>query len=403
MTDTHGCAGRLEAARRRLSRLEHGELLLKFLDHLQALGLSPSRVLKYATQLCTLFKNVPFDPVSANRADVERAVAWINSQPYKSWTKHGLKLTVKKLLQYAKCGSCHRKAPVPPEASWIEVKADDKDSRVTPESLLTAEDVKAMIRQAENERDKALIAVLFEAALRPGELLTMRVGSVEFKDEYCLITVNGKTGLKRIPLVASHKPLLEWLQKHPRKEDLNAPLWAALSNNSKGKCVSYSYLRKLLKRLAKKANLGKDVWPYLLRHSSLTSLAKVFTESKLELYAGWVQGSKMARRYVHFSARDLEEAVLEIHGLKQTSRTSGVLKAEECPRCGAKNPPDALRCNCCGYIIDKELATKKEEEERRKDEEILARVAKLEQLVRSLLYGSPAPKSPLNVQVPQAT
>jgi hypothetical protein len=52
--DIHGCAKRLEAARRNLSKLEHGELLLGFLDHLQALGLSLSRVLKYATQLCIL-------------------------------------------------------------------------------------------------------------------------------------------------------------------------------------------------------------------------------------------------------------------------------------------------------------------------------------------------------------
>jgi integrase len=168
-------------------------------------------------------------------------------------TKHGLKLTVKKLLQYAKCGSCHRKPPVPPEASWIEVKADDKDSRVAPERLLTAEDIKAMVREAEKERDRALVSVLFEAALRSGELLTMSVASVEFKDEYCLIAANGKTGLKRIPLVASHKPLMEWPQKRPKKLDLNAPLWVALSNNSKGGCVSYSYLRKLLKRFVKKS------------------------------------------------------------------------------------------------------------------------------------------------------
>jgi len=65
MTDVYECTRRLEAARRRLSKLEHGGLLLRFLDHLQALGLSPPRVLKYATQLCTLFKNVPFDPVGA--------------------------------------------------------------------------------------------------------------------------------------------------------------------------------------------------------------------------------------------------------------------------------------------------------------------------------------------------
>lgn len=42
-----------------------------------------------------------------------------------------------------------------------------------------------------------MVSALFEAALRPGELLTMKVGSVEFRDECCIITVNGKTGLKR--------------------------------------------------------------------------------------------------------------------------------------------------------------------------------------------------------------
>jgi len=117
-------------------------------------------------------------------------------------------------------------------------------------------------------------------------------------------------------------------QEIPEERGFNAPLWAALSNNSKGKCVSYRYLRKLLERL-KKANLGKDVWPYLLRHSSLTSLAKVFTKSKLELYAGWVQGSKMARQYVHFPARDLETAVLELHGLRKADNAEGILKVEK--------------------------------------------------------------------------
>lgn len=52
--------------------------------------------------------------------------------------------------------------------------------------LLTPDDVKAMINAAENERDRALISVLFEAALRPSELLSMRASGVEFKDNYCL-------------------------------------------------------------------------------------------------------------------------------------------------------------------------------------------------------------------------
>ncbi|MEM4505728.1 MAG: hypothetical protein QXE94_06675 [Candidatus Bathyarchaeia archaeon] len=66
--------------------------------------------------------------------------------------------------------------------------------------------------------------------------------------------------------------------------------------------MSYYYFRKLVKGLAEEAGLKREVWPYLFRHSSLTALAKILTESKLELYAGWVHGSKMARRHVHFSA-----------------------------------------------------------------------------------------------------
>jgi len=68
------------------------------------------------------------------------------------------------------------------------------------------------------------------------------------------------------------------------------PYGLPLSNNAKGEAMSYYYFRKLLKELARKAGIKKEVWPYLSRHSCLTSIAKVFTESRLELYAGWVQG-----------------------------------------------------------------------------------------------------------------
>lgn len=54
--------------------------------------------------------------------------------------------------------------------------------------------------------------MLFEGAFRPGELLSMNVGSMRFKEvedtaggkcSYCVVSVNGKTGLKVVPLVVS--------------------------------------------------------------------------------------------------------------------------------------------------------------------------------------------------------
>jgi len=44
--DIHDYAGRLRRARERLSRLENSSLLLSFIDHLSALGLSAGRVAK---------------------------------------------------------------------------------------------------------------------------------------------------------------------------------------------------------------------------------------------------------------------------------------------------------------------------------------------------------------------
>jgi len=235
MRDLYNYPRRLERARQRVAELRNGSLALRFLDHLEALGLSVGRVAKYANHLCTLLKVIEFDPPSASKKDVEKVVAWINSQQYKASTKRDLKLTVRKPVQYAKLGSCDRKTSLPPEVAWIPMRVDKKDLRVKPESILKPEDLKAIIESAENERDKALLYVLFEGAFRPGEILTMRVGSVEFRDNYCLVSVNGKTGVKCIPLVLSYRPLLEWLERHPERDNPNAPLWTSLSHHAKGK------------------------------------------------------------------------------------------------------------------------------------------------------------------------
>ncbi len=388
----HDYEQRLARARRNLKPMRNGEVALRFLDHLGTLGLSVGRVTKYAGHLPVLLREIDLDLKAMSRKDVERVVAWINSRPQKEWTKHDKKLTLRKIVQYAKRGSCAKGTSLPKEVSWISLTVNEKDSRVTPESLLTPDEFSAIVNATTNKRDRAMVYVLFEAALRPGELLTMFVGSVAFKDGYCLVTANGKTGIKRIPLIVSYKPLLEWLQEHPLRNNPNAPLWCALASNYAGDRLSYRYFRAVIKRLAEKADLKKDVWPYLYRHTTLTAMAKVFTESRLEQFAGWTFGSKMTRRYVHFSARDLESAMLELHGLKPAERANGMPTLIECSRCGNKNPFGNIRCSFCGMILDRETAERTQELEQksgeelqRKNEELQTRLEKLETVISSLL------------------
>jgi len=387
--------------RRTIGGLRNGEVALRLLDHLASLGLSEAAISNNAAHLVALLRIIDFDVRSATREDVERVVAAINrNRNWKAKTKYHKKAVLRRLIQYAKCGSCERGAPIPPEASWIRLSKYDKDSRVTPEALLSREDFEAIVKAADNARDKALVYTLFEGALRPGELLGMNVGGVEFKDKYCLITVNGKTGLKRVPLVASYKPLLEWLEPHPKRTDPSAPLWCSMATNHKGERLSYRHFRLIIRGLAKKAGLRKAVWPYLFRHSTLTALAKVFTEARLEQYAGWVHGSKMSAMYVHFSARDLEDAVLELHGMKTPGHVD-VPKLIECPRCKQENPLGIVYCRRCGHVIDKNVAAKKEEDERKKDELLLQLAEDVKQLKAAFAFLLSSQQS-ASQQLPQS-
>ena len=162
---------------------------------------------------------------------------------------------------------------------------------ILPEDLLTPEELYSIIGKTRNEKERAMLWVMFEGAFRPGELLNLRVGGIEFKSNYILVSTVGKTGKKRVPLVYSFKPLLEWLSKHPQRNEPKSYLW--YSETSAQKRTSYRYLRKILKRCATEAQIKKRVWNYLIRHTQLTMLAKKLSDHTLCVFGNWSKESTM--------------------------------------------------------------------------------------------------------------
>jgi len=109
----------------------------------------------------------------------------------------------------------------------------------------------------------------------------------------------------------------------------------------------------MLKEVAEKTGLKKPVNPHNFRHSRSTELAKLFTESQLCEYLGWVQGSKEAATYVHLSGRDMDTAVLRMHGIidREEEEKSKFITIT-CPRCKTKNTPGSKFCSNCSLGLD---------------------------------------------------
>jgi len=368
--DIHNYAGKLRRTRRRLASVNQGDVAVRFLDRLKLAGRKDGRIAYYGDRLpliLDLFNTVSdAGPVllgEATKADCESVMyRIISDESYGGETKKAYAMTLLRLVHYAKTGELGDRDgnPYVPEISWIRPSRylDRNHEPVRSQDLLTSDEVTSILGQVSDVCDRAMFWAMFEGAFRIGELLNMRVGGVDFRDDHVFVTTHGKTSTKRVALVLSFRPLLDWLSAHPRRADADAFLW---TRSDAGHKVSYQYVRTRLKRYAARAGIRRRVWLYLFRHTQLTLLAKKLSDHTLSAYGNWSPSSNMAKKYVHLSGKDVDDAILEMHGIRSRAPASDVITLLPCPRCGAKNMPDLPRCSGCGHITDPQLARRSAE------------------------------------------
>jgi hypothetical protein len=192
-----------------------------------------------------------------------------------------------------------------------------------------------------------------KGGLRIGWLTSLKIKNVQFDEHGAVIKVRGKTGERRVRIVMFASSLAKWMEMHPDGDDKEAPLWVNLSNNYSKKGVTYEGLYQKLKRIAKKAGVKKRLNFHKFRHSRATHLAQQLTEAQMNVYFGWVQGSDMPATYVHLSGRDVDDRILQIHGLRpKDEEAKQKLKPQKCPRCQYINAPVSRYCGRCGTVLD---------------------------------------------------
>lgn len=333
---------------------ESKQKIFEFYQECILRGYSKARVIIYLRNLEKIAKDLgkPFSVVKKN--DVVRLITKLEQRNYSEWTKKDYKVALRMFFRWLK-GDRQTE-----EVSWIKVRGSHKHK--LPEEILTAEEVNKLIESAEHLRDKAFISTLYESGCRIGELLCLQIKHVQFDEFGAVLLVNGKTGQRRVRVIASEPRLRQWIENHPLKGNPNAPLWITIGTNSRYRVWRYGTVREVIKRIAAKAGIKKRVYPHLFRHSRATHLANHLTEAQMKQYFGWVQGSDMASVYVHLSGRDVDNALLKLNGIKVDEvRKEEQFKALICPRCKGRNSPDAKFCSHCGMCLDEKAAVQVDE------------------------------------------
>ena len=296
------------------------------------------------------------------------------------------------------------------------VTRNDEKKRV---DVLSPEEVQQIVSECKNARDKCLVKLLYESAMRIGELLTLQIRDINFEDRCAEVNIrDGRTGERTIYVVESQRYLRSWLDQHPMSNDRKAPLFtkkfeSKLSEEEQNEIdtiedkrqkmrISYHYARRVLKEASIRADIRTyeidgekktDVHPHLLRHSRATEYSKTMSESKLKKYMGWSRQSSMTEIYLHLDSDDTKNAVLDHFGMKSSEEKEEV---SECPRCSTEFKGIENFCPKCGSALSSEVAVKMSELENASDdmadkrlegyseEDLLQKMKELESKVQEL-------------------
>lgn len=237
------------------------------------------------------------------------------------------------------------------------IKTKKTQNNITPDQLLTDEEIDCLIQHAPTARDKALIACLSDSGARIGELLSTTIADATFDEHGCLLWLReGKTGARPARLIFASSYLRQWLEIHPMKENTEAPIFCSFREPHS--VISRSGLYEQIAAIAKKAGIKKKTNPHSFRHARATDLAKKLkSELKLKAVLGWKANSQMANVYIHLSANDVNAAMLEAEGIKTPEEEEQKPRVLKCPRCKEIQDKKSAFCFKCGLPLTQEAAT----------------------------------------------
>ena len=320
-------------------------------------------------QRCTRIAEqaAPLRPVLDDRAAVDRIVGWIHDNywpddindpdPGRSVeTDQFYRIALKafgRLMTQENGGD-------PPD-SMAHVTSglpENYDPMPSPADVLDwRDDVYPMIDACLETRDKALIAVAFEAGLRSGELEELCVGDVTDSTYSTKLFAEGKTGRRAIDLIVSVPYLNRWLDLHPEHPDgdRRARVWVDADTHEE---ITYQAFLQVFKRAARRADVEKPVNPTAFRKANTRWLIRQGAPTPLiEDRQGRVRGSKHVARYVARFSDEAEAMYADLHGV-EIDEADAVpdIGPIECPRCDRETPREKPLCVWCSQALTPQAA-----------------------------------------------
>lgn len=184
--------------------------------------------------------------------------------------------------------------------------------------VLSIEEIDAMIgaidlSKPEGERNRAIIETLYSCGLRVSELTTLKLSNLLIEEGF--VRVEGKGGKERlIPIgKAALKFIGYYKEQYRNHQDIKANSVDILFLNRRGAALSRVMIFNIVKDLAQKAGVTKNISPHTFRHSFATHLVEGGADLRAVQEMLGHESITTTEIYTHIDRQYLKDAIIQFH------------------------------------------------------------------------------------------
>ncbi|MGA9212767.1 site-specific tyrosine recombinase XerD [Kaistella sp.] len=183
---------------------------------------------------------------------------------------------------------------------------------------LSFEDVEKIIQAINTDtdlgqRNKCMIEVLYGCGLRVSELIDLKISNINFKESY--LKVEGKGDKSRfVPLAKFTSNLIkDYINTVRSKNKINKKHEDIVFLNSRGSAMSRVIVFIIIKELAEKAGIHKNISPHTFRHSFATHLLQNGADLRYIQEMLGHSSITTTEIYTHLKNEELRDVILNYH------------------------------------------------------------------------------------------
>lgn len=174
------------------------------------------------------------------------------------------------------------------------------------------------LSKAEGRRNKAILEVLYGSGLRVSELINLRMSNVYLDEAYML--VEGKGSKQRlVPLSPQALKQIGFWKIDRSALNIQKDNEDYLFLNRRGKKLTRAMIFEIVKSLAEKAGIQKNVSPHTFRHSFATHLLENGANLRAIQQLLGHESITTTELYTHIDVNYLRQTILEFHPMNKAN------------------------------------------------------------------------------------